>query len=212
MQYDLVDRNYARDAKITPTIQHDAKENEQHHIAFTNEEMQKLWNNLDSIEYVDLVLIQCYSGWRPKELGLIEIKDVDLDNWTFRGGIKTIAGKNRLVPIHSRIRNLVQKRYDEAVLGNSKYLFNYKNIKGELVQLTYPRYQTAFAKIKDSLDLNIEHRPHDGRVQFVTMAKAANVDEYAIKYIVGHNISDITERVYTQRELSWLAEEIEKIK
>lgn len=93
LQYDLVDRNYARDAKITPTIQHDAKENEQHHIAFTNEEMQKLWNNLDSIEYVDLVLIQCYSGWRPKELGLIEIKDVDLDNWTFRGGIKTIAGK-----------------------------------------------------------------------------------------------------------------------
>ena len=145
-------------------------------------------------------------------MGLIEIKDVDLDNWTFRGGIKTIAGKNRLVPIHSHIRNLVQKRYDEAVLGNSKYLFNYKNIKGELVQLTYPRYQAAFMKIKDSLNLNIDHRPHDGRVQFVTMAKAANVDEYAIKYIVGHNISDITERVYTQRELSWLAEEIEKIK
>ena len=157
-------------------------------------------------------MIQCYSGWRPKELGLIEIKNVDLDNWTFSGGIKTIAGKNRLVPIHSRIRDLVRKRYDEAILGNSKYLFNYKNIKGNLVQLTYPRYQAAFTKIKDSLELNIEHKPHDGRVQFVTMAKAANVDEYAIKYIVGHNISDVTERVYTRREISWLAEEIEKIK
>lgn len=195
-----------------PTIQHDAKEAEQHHIAFTDEEMQKLWNNFETTDYADLVLIQCYSGWRPKELGLIEIKNVDLDNWTFSGGIKTIAGKNRLVPIHSRIRDLVRKRYDEAILGNSKYLFNYKNIKGNLVQLTYPRYQAAFTKIKDSLELNIEHKPHDGRVQFVTMAKAANVDEYAIKYIVGHNISDVTERVYTRREISWLAEEIEKIK
>ena len=97
-------------------------------------------------------------------------------------------------------------------MGNSKYLFNYKNIKGNLVQLTYPRYQAAFTKIKDSLELNIEHKPQDGRVRFVTMAKAANVDEYAIKYIVGHNISDVTERVYTRRKLSWLAEEIEKIK
>ncbi|WP_412396053.1 MULTISPECIES: tyrosine-type recombinase/integrase [Blautia] len=212
LQYDLVDRNYARDTKLMPTIQHDAKEAEQHHIAFTDEEMQKLWNNFETTDYADLVLIQCYSGWRPKELGLIEIKNVDLDNWTFSGGIKTIAGKNRLVPIHSRIRDLVRKRYDEAILGNSKYLFNYKNIKGNLVQLTYPRYQAAFTKIKDSLELNIEHKPHDGRVQFVTMAKAANVDEYAIKYMVGHNISDVTERVYTRREISWLAEEIEKIK
>lgn len=44
------------------------------------------------------------------------------------------------------------------------------------------------------------------------MAKRYNVDEYAIKYMVGHTIGDITEKVYTQRELSWLRDEIEKIK
>ena len=43
-------------------------------------------------------------------------------------------------------------------------------------------------------------------------AKKYNVDEYAIKYIVGHEISDITEKVYTQRETEWLKSEIEKIK
>lgn len=44
------------------------------------------------------------------------------------------------------------------------------------------------------------------------MAKKYKVDEYALKYMVGHSITDITERVYTQREYEWLAEEIEKIK
>lgn len=47
---------------------------------------------------------------------------------------------------------------------------------------------------------------------FVTMAKKYGVDEYAIKYMVGHKISDITEKVYTQREFEWLKDEIEKIK
>ena len=64
----------------------------------------------------------------------------------------------------------------------------------------------------DELKLNVDHRPHDGRTHFVTSAKKYGVDEYAIKYIVGHKISDITEKVYTKREFEWLKEEIEKIK
>ena len=63
--------------------------------------------------------------------------------------------------------------------------------------------------IRDELNLNPEHRPHDGRKHFVTMAKKYGVDEYAIKYMVGHKISDITEKVYTQREFEWLKDEIE---
>lgn len=55
------------------------------------------------------------------------------------------------------------------------------------------------------------HRPHDGRVQFTTMAKEYNMDEYAIKYIIGHQIRDLTERVYTKRNLEWLRNEISKI-
>lgn len=52
---------------------------------------------------------------------------------------------------------------------------------------------------------------HD-RKTFITLAKKYKVDEYAIKYIVGHQINDITEKTYTEREFSWLVEEIEKIK
>ena len=67
-------------------------------------------------------------------------------------------------------------------------------------------------KIVRELGLNAEHRAHDGRMQFITRAKKYSVDEYAIKYIVGHAINDVTEKVYTKREIDWLKSEIEKIK
>ena len=44
------------------------------------------------------------------------------------------------------------------------------------------------------------------------LAKKYKVDEYAIKYIIGHAISDLTEKTYTEHEVSWLIEEIQKIK
>lgn len=61
------------------------------------------------------------------ELGLLELKNVDLENWTFRGGIKTDAGTDRVVPIHSKIRHLVKQKYKEAQELGSLYLLNYVN-------------------------------------------------------------------------------------
>ena len=61
------------------------------------------------------------------------------------------------------------------------------------------------------LALNPDHKGHDGRVTFVTLAKRYNINEYALKRIVGHAIQDLTERVYTERSVEWLQEEIEKI-
>lgn len=80
------------------------------------------------------------------------------------------------------------------------------------MMFAYIRYKNCFNMIRDELNLKSEHRPHDGRKHFVTMAKKYGVDEYAIKYMVGHKISDITEKVYTQREFEWLKQEIEKIR
>lgn len=84
------------------------------HIPFTDEEMQLLWKHVDDKRCVDVLLVQCYSGWRPQELGLIKLENVDLNNWIFRGGMKTEAGEDRAVPIHSRIRHLIERKYKEA--------------------------------------------------------------------------------------------------
>ena len=215
LEYELVDRNYSRTFNLTEETVKEIQSVKKEHIAFTDEEMDLLWANISSKQGIDIMLIQCYSGWRPQELGLLELKDVDLENWTFRGGMKTDAGENRVVPIHSRIQDLVLRKYQEAEALGSPYLLNWtdpNNRNKKNLKLTYARYQKAFERIRDELKLNPNHRPHDGRTHFVTMAKRYGVDEYAIKYMVGHKISDITEKVYTRREFAWLREEIKKIK
>ena len=215
LEYELVDRNYSRTFNLTEETVKEIQSVKKEHIAFTDEEMDLLWANISNKQGIDILLIQCYSGWRPQELGLLELKDVDLENWTFRGGMKTDAGENRVVPIHSRIQDLVLRKYQEAETLGSPYLLNWtdpNNRNKKNLKLTYARYQKALERIRDELKLNPNHRPHDGRTHFVTMAKRYGVDEYAIKYMVGHKISDITEKVYTRREFAWLREEIEKIK
>lgn len=214
LEYEIVDKNYARTFKMPDEISREKEESKKSHLPFTNEEIELLWKNVNIIPYVDILLIQCYSGWRPQELGLIELKNVNLENKTFSGGIKTNAGKNRIVPIHPKIYNLVVKKYNEAKELGSDYLINCTDAKNFAsgTMMTYDKYRIRFCAIRDKLNLDYRHRAHDGRMHFITMAKKYGVDEYAIKYIVGHAIQDITEKVYTKREISWLKEEIEKIK
>lgn len=213
VEYEMVDRNYARTFNIDDKILKEITTVKNEHIPFTEEEMALLWEYLGKKEFVDVMLIQCYSGWRPQELAKLKLEDVDIKNWTFTGGMKTDAGVDRTVPIHPRIQSLVMNRHKEATELGSEYLFNYYDTKSKKHRaLTYNRYTTGFAQIRDELKLNPKHRPHDGRKHFVTAAKKNGVDEYAIKYMVGHTISDITEKTYTEREFKWLREEIEKIK
>lgn len=213
LEYEIVDKNYARTFNLSDEVTDDIKEAKRSHMAFTDEEIRTLWSNLD-YPYVDVILIQCYGGWRPKELGQILLKNVNLDKNIIVGGMKTEAGTDRIVPIHSKIRELIEKRYKQASELGSDYLINCTDGKTHKSSeiLTYDKYQKRFIKIRDSLGLNPEHRAHDGRKHFITMAKKYNLDQYAIKYIVGHSISDITERIYTERSAEWLKSEIEKIK
>lgn len=213
LEYELVDKNYARTFSISGDILKQQEDSKRGHLPFTEEEINILWRNIN-VGCADIVLIQCYSGWRPQELGLIRIEDVDLEQWFFFGGMKTDAGTNRAVPIHPRIRDLVAKKYKEACELGSEYLINCTDAHTHRssIAFTYDKYRTRFEKLRDALHLNPLHRAHDGRMHFITMAKKHDVDEYAIKYIVGHAITDITEKVYTKRELAWLTSEIEKIK
>ena len=214
VEYEIINKNYARDFTLPAEIVAEQEKNAQGHKTFKGDEIDLLWKNVEVIPYVDIVLIHCYSGWRPQELGLIELSNVNIDEWTFTGGMKTDAGANRVVPIHSKIRPLVKRRYDEATSIGSKYLFNVVDSVNcrSGIALTYEKYKRRFTAIVNKLGLESDHRPHDPRKHFVTMAKKYNVDEYAIKYIVGHVIDDITERVYTERDVEWLKSEIEKIK
>lgn len=177
-------------------------------VPFSAEEEQLLWDNI-TFPFVDMVLIGIYSGWRPQELAVLKIADVDLENRVYTGGLKTDAGRNRTVPIHSKVYGLVKSNYEKAVEMNSDYLFNDENGQ-QGTHLTYDKYRGRFEKINKRLHMS--HRPHDTRHTFITKGKAAGMDEYILKMIVGHEISDVTEKVYTHRRFNEFHDEIEKIK
>ncbi len=203
LKREIVDKNYAALCnsvkKSKPVIVR---------VPFSDAEIQLLWDNV-VFPFTDMILIGIYSGWRPQELAILKVSDVNLENWTFFGGLKTDAGKNRCVPIHPLIRELVQKNYDKAMKINSSYLFNDENGQQE-TNLTYDKYRTRFNKVNKKLGMN--HRPHDTRHTFITLAKESDVDEYVLKLIVGHAIEDVTEKVYTHRTMEQLQKEIAKIK
>lgn len=206
VEYEIVSTNYARTFNISDDITQAKESNRKSHMPFEQEELEILWRN-DENQYVDLILIQCYAGWRPQELCSLKTSDVDWEHEYIRGGSKTESGRNRIVPIHPKTRELIKEKYNEAVANGYEYLFT---INGK--KLTYDKYSYRFENIIKELGLDPNHRPHDGRNTFITMAKKYKVDEFAIKRIVGHSISyDVTESVYTSRTPEWLLEEIKKI-
>jgi len=211
LEYEIVTMNYARTFDVSDDIIKEKEESKKNHIPFSEDELETLWDNVGKVKYVDWILIQCYMGWRPQELATLQLSEVNLTDWYMQAGMKTESGKQRIIPIHTKIRDLVKQNYDIAVSLGSPYLFNDKGQLNGSYKLTYDKYAHRFKKAIEQLNLNPEHRPHDPRNTFITRAKKAGVDEYALKEMAGHKILDITESVYTLRDLEWLRSDIEKI-
>lgn len=189
--YELTDRNYAKEYKLPENLIRESSSVKEQHKAFCAEEIQELWRHRDDYT-ARMILVQIFMGWRPEELCKLEAKNIK--DGFICGGSKTDSGKNRIVPIHPYIADFIRPQ--------GKYIFG---------GITYAQYYTNFGLLMNKLHFT-KHRPHDPRKTFVTLAKEYKVDEYAIKRIVGHKISDVTEAIYTERSPEWLREEILKIK
>lgn len=212
LEYEIVDKNYARTFEISGDIVKELEDSKRNHIIFTEEELNILWNNVENIKFVDWILIQCYMGWRPQELGLIELKNISIENLTITAGMKTEAGRMRTVPIHSRILPLIERNIKFAESIDSNYLLNDKGrTHSSSYFISYDKYADRFAKIIKELNLNPEHKPHDPRMTFVTRLKKAGVADGAVKKLIGHKDSDITETAYTSRDMEWLRADVEKL-
>lgn len=166
------------------------------HKPFTEEEIETLWNNQQN-DLVKITLIWLYTGLRPNELFKTERENIYLDDDYFITGSKTEAGKNRIVPIHKKIKAIMEYFYLRKDLFNIFDKTDYNKIKRE------------FNKLMDAFDM--EHTPYDCRHTFITKMKKANANEYLLKRIVGHSIQDLTENTYTHRDIKELVDEVQKI-
>ena len=106
LTHDIVEKDYAQVmfANGNPV----KRENKSDKVPFTDDEIRLLWQNLDSIPFTDMILIEIYIGWRPQELTILKSTDIDIAAGTMKDGLKIAAGKNRIVPIHSLIKPLIE--------------------------------------------------------------------------------------------------------
>ncbi len=100
MKNDIVDKDYSQYVDVGK------REGKINRTPFTQEEIQKLFDNVDKLEFVDTVLIMIFTGLRVGEMLDIKIENVHLDEGYMVGGFKTEAGRNRIIPINSKIEPL----------------------------------------------------------------------------------------------------------
>ena len=174
------------------------------HKAFSEEELRLLWAKKE-LPYVDLILLACYTGLRPSELIGLTKDQLNLASAELCCGIKTNAGKKRTVPILTDILPIFEKHLSEAIRYHQNHIF----LKEDHQPLDYKYYWYQFQKIMKLMKM--EHRPHDTRHTFITLAKESGMNEYILKRIVGHAINDLTEKVYTHRSPKLLHSEMQKL-
>lgn len=197
LQNDIIQKGYTSFVEIT------VEDNDEHGIPFTDEELKTLWNSLD-IPFVDTILIYCYSGWRLNELARMPLSDINLQNRTFTGGLKNRYSRNRTVPIHSGIYNLVTARYNPGF----KSLIYHNTAKG----ITEKEYREYFSAALQACDIAGEHTPHDCRHTFNRLLADAGADRICRYRLMGHAGKDINEKVYSHKTLEQLREAVESIK
>ena len=192
IKLDIPIKNISQGMSQVPQAMHAPKK------LFTEEEIDKLWSVVKTEPFAKVVLVYLYTGLRKSELITIRKENVDLKNWTMTGGIKTAAGMNRVVPIHSRIRPIIKKMYQES---RSDLLYG---ISKDKVHEYFKRTMK---------DLKMDHIIHETRHTFRTRLYNAGVDRLIIDKLCGHkSAGSIGESVYTHLSVEQMKDAIEKLR
>lgn len=193
LELEIIEKDFARlttAEAIPPTSK----------VPFTDDEVAAIWKAQNE-EWVDSVLFFLYTGYRIKEMIQMKVENVDLEAGCMKGGVKTAAGKDRLVPIHSKILDIVKARVAE---GN-EYLFSYNG-----KQLSASQYYIFWKKIMEEHSMN--HTPHECRHTFRSRLDSAGANKVCIDRIMGHSSGNTGEKIYTHKTIEELKEAIELIK
>lgn len=193
MELDIISKCYSELLTSEP-IPETTKE------VFTDEEVQRVWDN-QQLPWADSLAFFLYSGFRISEFLDIKTSKVDLQEWTITGGTKTAAGKNRVVPVHSRIQGIVQRRVEQSKSG---YLFEYNGKK-----MNQTQYREIWSTLMGQLEMN--HTPHETRHTFRSRLDSAGANKVCIDRLMGHKSKGTGERVYTHKNIEELRMNIELI-
>lgn len=167
---------------------------------FTSEQIEQLWKMKDE-EWVNTILIYLYTGFRLNELLEMKTEQVNMKDCYFQGGIKSTAGKGRIVPIHEKIKPLVKILIEQKNI----YLFSYQGKK--ISQTQYYQFWNRVMK-----KLNADKTPHETRHTFETNLDNAGGNRKCIDMLMGHKSKDVGNRIYNHKTIEQLRDTINLLK
>jgi len=167
---------------------------------FTDDQVEALWKIKDD-KWVNTVLIYLYTGFRLNELLGMRTEYVNVNEWYFQNGIKTAAGKGRIIPIHPRIQPFVK----ELVEQGNEYLITLDGKK-----LTQDKYYKVWDEIMKKIDA--DKVPHEARHTFETRLDDAKANKKCIDLLMGHKSKDVGNRVYNHKTINQLRDTINLLK
>jgi len=194
LETDIVTKDYSKFVELGENESESTKK------PFSDEEIRLLFNNVDRMDFIDTVLILIFTGLRIGELLLIKTADVDIDNRTMKGGLKTAAGKNRIIPINNKILPFVTRRKSE---GHEYLIVNHEEKQMKYWNYYEEKWKTLMTQ------LEFDHKPHDCRHTFATLMDNAGANKVSIKRIMGHASTDITDKVYTHKDIDELKKAVD---
>jgi integrase len=173
------------------------------HHPFTRQKINRLWQHID-IDGADTVLILLYTGMRISELIDLSKSNVNLRYKYIRITKSKTAAGLRIIPIHDRILPLIQHRMSMAganlIAQDNGYGYNYS------------QYCTVWEPVMRDIHAS-GHTTHDCRHTVATLLDNAGANETAKRRILGHVAGDdVTERVYTHKNIRQLRKCIQLLK
>ena len=189
MQLDIVDRNYAEYLYIH-------KEEKEEKIAFSKEQLDLMWSKTEEIPNIKYVLVLCYTGMRLSEMLGAMTENYDREEGYFITGVKTDAGKNRVITISPKIKPFFED------FAKGKHLFtelSAKKFRSELY------YQALQALDLDPLKEDGTHinTPHICRHTFATLMKNVDAPATDKQKLIGHAKFEMTAH-YTHTDIESL--------
>lgn len=152
--------------------------------------------NADSVEWVDTILILIYTGMRITEILTLTKFNIDLKNQIIICGIKTDAGKGRVIPIHSKILKYITNWYNK---NGETFIFK---DGGKKITANYYRDYIYYPALEK---LGIEKlTPHSCRHTCATLMAKAGVEPLLIQRIMGHKKYSTTADIYTHPDIEGL--------
>mgnify|MGYP002515670135 CR=1 FL=1 len=180
------------------------KDDQSKNRAFTNEEFRTLKEHWAEVPGGDAMLAFCYLGFRVTAFCALNVEDYDPVQHIIRGGIKTAAGKGRIVPVHPDIIPIVDRW---AAAGPGPL---YRNKKGKRYTAQLFRLQ-VWGPAREALGLPDDLTPHCARHTFATRLAAAGARPEDIKRMIGHTNYKTTSDIYINQDVETLRAAIDLV-